>query len=84
VFVVKMWPDFEAKLHRELGLAEDRYQFDYLRYRLLQREWSRQYLERGGYLWVVELDWFLGRMVGRDYWEAKGYQQPQPQPVKWW
>lgn len=79
---VPIFPEFAEKMRGELPHAEDRYQYDYLRYRLLQREWARAYLLAGGYRWVVEVDWFLGGLVERDYWQSR--DRPQLPPIKWW
>ena len=69
---VSRFPEFSKEMHAELPWAvEDRYSYDYNRYRVLQKERARAYLERGGLRSVVEVDYFLGRLVERDYFTTK-------------
>lgn len=78
---VSRFPEFSREMHTELPWGvEDRYYYDYNRYRVLQRDRARRYLESGGLRWVVELDYFLGRLVERDYFQAKAEEAERGSP----
>lgn len=67
--------ELREKISNELPrLVEDRFPNDWHCYRIMMRNWAKEYLTRGGYTWVVKLEWTLARMVEQD-WKEKHKQK---------